>query len=168
MLEICKPLFLLTSPLKGGYGIFSHQKLQDFYNIPLPQNRAKITSLAHEKSYISRRVYSPLSHSSSSAAAPALPEVAHPFPCFLLEIPDPPTVGCTQNMPNLIPNRNVLNFLWMESFNLSRLRKKTFFSREMMFFASNPQVGTFKKNLSECTCLGVASKKKMKKKLTSE
>jgi hypothetical protein len=39
---------------------------------------------------------------------------------------------------------------------------------EMMFFASNPQVGTVKKNLSECACLGVESEEKMEKKLTSE
>jgi hypothetical protein len=39
---------------------------------------------------------------------------------------------------------------------------------KMMFLTSNPRVGTVKKNPSECACLGVASKKKMKKKLTSE
>jgi len=39
--EICKPPFLLTSPPKGGYGIFSAQSLQISYISPQAKNRQK-------------------------------------------------------------------------------------------------------------------------------
>jgi hypothetical protein len=41
--------FLATSALTGDYGIFTPEKLQDFYNIPQAQKRAKILSLARER-----------------------------------------------------------------------------------------------------------------------